>query len=80
MNILRKGHQTKFVVLKWRNKRKVNLTFLLFYDIIYIENKEVIKMKLITILNILSKYGLDEDYPLWAEHDIVGFRGPSNIS
>ena len=37
-------------------------------------------MKLITILNILSKYGLDEDYPLWAEHDIVGFRGPSNIS
>lgn len=37
-------------------------------------------MKLITILSILSKYGLDENYPLWAEHDIVGFRGPSNIS
>ena len=37
-------------------------------------------MKLITILSILSKYGLDEDYPLWAEHDVIGFRGPSNIS
>lgn len=37
-------------------------------------------MKLITILSILSKYGLDEDYPIWAEHDIIGFCGPSNIS
>jgi len=37
-------------------------------------------MKLITILSILSKYGLDEDYPLWAEHDVIGFRSPSNIS
>lgn len=42
--------------------------------------REWLKMKLITILSILSKYGLDEDYPLWAEHDIIGFRGPSNIS
>lgn len=27
-------------------------------------------MKLIKILSILSIYGLDENYPLWAEHDI----------
>lgn len=37
-------------------------------------------MKLITILSILSKYGLDEDYPIWAEHDIIGFCGPSGVS
>lgn len=31
-------------------------------------------MKLIKILSILSVYGLDENYPLWAEHDIIGFN------
>ena len=30
-------------------------------------------MKIIDILKILAKYGIDEDYPLWAEHDIIGF-------
>lgn len=30
-------------------------------------------MKIIDILKILSKYGIDEAYPLWAEHDIIGF-------
>lgn len=30
-------------------------------------------MKIIDILKILSKYGIDESYPLWAEHDIIGF-------
>lgn len=31
-------------------------------------------MKLIKILSILSIYGLDKQYPLWAEHDIIGFN------
>lgn len=31
-------------------------------------------MKLIKILSILSAYGLDENYPIWAEHDIIGFN------
>ena len=31
------------------------------------------KMKIIDILKILSKYGINEAYPLWAEHDIIGF-------
>ena len=31
-------------------------------------------MKLIKILGILSAYGLDEKYPLWAEHDMIGFN------
>jgi hypothetical protein len=31
-------------------------------------------MKLIKILSILSVYGLDEKYPLWAEHDVIGFN------
>lgn len=31
-------------------------------------------MELIKILNILSAYGLDEKYPLWAEHDVIGFN------
>lgn len=30
-------------------------------------------MKLIQILEILQKYHIDEDYPIWAEHDIIGF-------
>lgn len=30
-------------------------------------------MKIIDILKILSKYGIDEAYPLWAEHDLIGF-------
>ena len=30
-------------------------------------------MKIIDILNILAKYGIDEAYPLWAEHNIIGF-------
>ena len=30
-------------------------------------------MKIIDILKILSKYGIDESYPLWAEHNIIGF-------
>ena len=37
-------------------------------------------MKIIDILKILSKYGIDEAYPLWAEHDIIGFYiDPMNI-
>ena len=30
-------------------------------------------MKIIDILKILSKYGISENYPIWAEHDIIGF-------
>ena len=30
-------------------------------------------MRIIDILNILSKYGIDDAYPLWAEHDTIGF-------
>lgn len=30
-------------------------------------------MKIIEILKILSKYGISENYPIWAEHDIIGF-------
>lgn len=30
-------------------------------------------MKIIDILKILSKYGISEKYPIWAEHDIIGF-------
>ena len=38
-------------------------------------------MKIIDILNILAKYGIDESNPLWAEHDIIGFYiDPMNIS
>lgn len=38
-------------------------------------------MKIIDILKILSKYGIDEAHPLWAEHDIIGFYiDPMNIS
>lgn len=37
-------------------------------------------MKLIKILSILSVYGLDEDYPLWAEHDIIGFNVTPELS
>lgn len=31
-------------------------------------------MKLIQMLEILQKYHIDEDYPIWAEHDIIGFN------
>ena len=38
-------------------------------------------MKIIDILNILSKYNIDKSYPLWAEHDIIGFYiDPDEIS
>ena len=38
-------------------------------------------MKIIDILNILSKYNIDKSYPLWAEHDIIGFYiDPMDIS
>ena len=30
-------------------------------------------MRLIEILKILQNYGIDESYPCWAEHDIIGF-------
>lgn len=30
-------------------------------------------MKIIDILKILSKYEISENYPIWAEHDIIGF-------
>lgn len=30
-------------------------------------------MKIIEILNILAKYGISESYPIWAEHDMIGF-------
>jgi len=30
-------------------------------------------MRIIEILKILQKYEIDENYPLWAEHDIIGF-------
>ena len=36
-------------------------------------------MKLIKILGILSVYGLDENYPLWAEHGIIGFNVPPHL-
>ena len=31
-------------------------------------------MRIIEILEILQKYNIDESYPLWAEHDIIGFN------
>lgn len=31
-------------------------------------------MKIIEILNLLQKYDISESYPLWAEHDIIGFN------
>jgi len=38
-------------------------------------------MKIIDILNILAKYEIDESYPIWAEHDIIGFYiDPTDIS
>ena len=30
-------------------------------------------MRLIEILKILQKYNIDESYPCWAEHDVIGF-------
>lgn len=30
-------------------------------------------MNIIKILNLLQKYDISEIYPLWAEHDIIGF-------
>lgn len=31
------------------------------------------KMRIIDILEILKKYHIDDAYPLWAEHDVIGF-------
>lgn len=31
-------------------------------------------MEIIEILNLLRKYDIPESYPLWAEHDIIGFN------
>lgn len=31
-------------------------------------------MEIIKILNLLQKYDIPESYPLWAEHDIIGFN------
>lgn len=30
-------------------------------------------MRIIDILKILQKYHIDESYPFWAEHDVIGF-------
>lgn len=30
-------------------------------------------MKIIEILKILQQYNIDESYPFWAEHDVIGF-------
>ena len=30
-------------------------------------------MRLIQILEILQKYNIDENYPVWAEHNVIGF-------
>lgn len=30
-------------------------------------------MKIIEILEILQQYNIDESYPFWAEHDVIGF-------
>lgn len=30
-------------------------------------------MRIIQILEILQKYHIDESYPFWAEHDVIGF-------
>ena len=30
-------------------------------------------MRIIEILKILQKYNIDESYPVWAEHDVIGF-------
>lgn len=30
-------------------------------------------MRIIEILKILQKYNIDDSYPCWAEHDIIGF-------
>ena len=31
-------------------------------------------MRLIEILEILKNYNINEDYPVWAEHDVIGFN------
>ena len=31
-------------------------------------------MEIIKILNLLRKYNISESYPLWAEHDVIGFN------
>jgi len=31
-------------------------------------------MEIIKILNLLQKYNIPKSYPLWAEHDIIGFN------
>lgn len=31
-------------------------------------------MRLIEILKILQNYGIDDTYPCWAEHDVIGFN------
>lgn len=31
-------------------------------------------MEIIEILNLLRKYDIPESYPLWAEHDVIGFN------